>query len=91
MANQMITRTVIEWKATAYAVGFDAQGEPFKKYLGEAFYVAGHASKTDARAALKENGIDCPRGTRIEQVKNNEVLYGMTLDKFMEIAEPIEK
>ena len=91
MANQMITRTVIEWKATAYTVGFDAQGEPFKKYLGEALYVAGHASKTDARAALKANGVTCPKGTHIEQVKNSEVLYGMTLDKFMEFAAPIEK
>ena len=90
MANQMFTRTITTFKATAYAIEW--QGEtPVAKQLGSAEFVGSNASKTDARAALKAAGINCPRGTEVRIEEVEQVVYGMSVEEFMQHARPIER
>lgn len=87
---QMFTRTITTFKATAYAIEWDGN-QPLAKSLGEAVFVGSNATKTDARAALKAAGIACPRGTEIRLEELESVVYGMSVEEFMQHARPIER
>lgn len=88
MAAQ-ITRTITTYKASAYKVVWK-NGKPEAALVGEAVY-QGSDSKTEARAALKNAGIECPRGTEVLIEKISETLYAMDVETFMEYAQPIER
>lgn len=88
MAAQ-ITRTVTTWNAKAYKVAWK-NGKPEAALIGECDY-QGSDSKTEARAALKAAGVDCPRGTEVLVEKVSETLYAMDVQTFMEYAHPIER
>ena len=87
---QMFTRTITTFKATAYAIEWDGN-TPMAKSLGKAVFVGSNATKTDARAALKAAGIACPRGTEIRLEELESVVYGMSVEEFMQHARPIER
>lgn len=89
-ANQMFTRTITTWKATAYGISWEGD-TPKAVKLGSAEFVATNATKTDARKALKAAGIDCPRGTEIRLEEVEAVVYGMSVETFMQYAKPIER
>lgn len=87
---QMFTRTITTFKATAYSIKW-VEGKPEADELGSAVFVATNASKTEARAALKAAGVTCPRGTEVRIDKVDEVVYGMSVDEFMQHAKPVER
>ena len=87
---QMFTRTITTFKATAYTIEW-VDNTPKAKKLGEAVFVGSNATKTDARAALKAAGIACPRGTEVRIETVEEVVYGMSVEEFMQHAKPIER
>lgn len=87
---QMFTRTITTFKATAYAIEWDGD-TPKAKQLGSTEFVGSNATKTDARAALKAAGISCPRGTEIRVEEVESVVYGMSVDEFMQHAKPVER
>lgn len=86
----MITRTIESYKATAVKLSF-LDGQPHADVLGTAEFTGTHATKADARKALKAAGVDVPRGTEItiETVKSE--VYGVNMDDFMQIAVPVER
>lgn len=86
----MITRTIETYEATAVKLSFK-DGQPHAEVLGTAQFTGTHATKADARKALKAAGVDVPRGTEvsIETVKSE--VYGCDLDEFMKIAQPVER
>ena len=86
----MITRTVETYKATAVKLSFQ-DGQPHADVLGTAEFTGTHATKAEARKALKGAGVDVPRGTEvtIETVKSE--VYGVDMDEFMKIAVPVER
>lgn len=84
----MITRTIETYQATAVKLSFK-DGQPCADVLGTAQFTGTHATKADARKALKAAGIDVPRGTEISiEVVGSEV-YGCDLDEFMQVAKPM--
>ena len=85
----MVTRTVKTFKAQAWAIDW-VDGEPVAELIGECRFVGGHPSKTDARNALKDAGIEVKRGTEIKIDEVSSVLYGMDQETFMQYAKPIE-
>ncbi len=87
---QMFTRTITEYKATAYAIKW-VDGKPEADELGSATFVAAHASKTDARAALKAAGVTVKRGMEIRVEEVGTTVYGMSVEEFMQYARPIER
>lgn len=87
---QMFTRTITEYKATAYAIKW-ADGQPVADELGSATFVAAHASKTDARNALKAAGVAVKRGMEIRIEEVGTTVYGMSVEEFMQYARPIER
>lgn len=86
----MITRTIETYKATAVKLSFQ-DGQPHADVLGNVEFTGTHASKADARKALKAAGVDVPRGTEvtIETVKSE--VYGVDMEEFMKIAVPVER
>lgn len=90
MANQMFTRTITTFRASAYSIEWEGE-TPKAKLLGQAEWVASNASKTDARAALKAAGVNCPRGTEVRIETVEETVYGMSVEEFMQHARPIER
>ncbi len=89
MAN-MFTRTITTYEATAYAIKW-VEGKPEAEELGKARFVASNASKTDARAALRAAGVAVKRGTEVNIVEVDSVVYGMSVDEFMAHAKPVER
>lgn len=88
---QMITRTVTNYKASAYKVAW-VEGKPVASLLGEVEYIGGGSeSKTEARKAFKAAGIGIPRGTEIVIENCGETLYGMEMAAFMAAATPIAR
>lgn len=86
----MFTRTITTYKATAYAIKW-VDGKPEADELGSAEFVSSNATKTEARAALKAAGVECKRGTEINIVEVEQVVYGMSVEEFMQHARPIAK
>ena len=87
---QMFTRTITEYKATAYAIKW-VDGKPEADELGSATFVGAHVSKTEARAALKAAGVECKRGTEVRIEEVGATVYGMSVEEFMQYARPIER
>lgn len=87
---QMFTRTITTFRASAYAIEWDGD-VPKAKLLGTAEFVGSNASKTDARAALKAAGVECKRGTEVRIETVEEVVYGMSVEEFMQHARPVER
>ena len=88
--STMFTRTITTYKATAYTIKW-VDGKPEAAELGSAEFVAASASKTDARKALKAAGVNCPRGTEVIIDEVEQVVYGMSVEEFMQHAQPIER
>lgn len=86
----MFTRTITTFEVTAVKLSF-VGGEAKADVIGRTTYFGTAASKNEARKALKAAGYDIPRGTEINIEKLEEVTYGCTIDKFMEVAQPIER
>lgn len=87
----MFTRTITTFKATAYKMELDKETMTANvTELGTALFVSTNGSKTEARAALKSAGVDCPRGCEVTWEAVESTLYAMPIDKFMSLAEPIK-
>lgn len=85
-----ITRTIETYKATAVKLSFK-DGQPHADVIGTAEFHGTHATKGEARKALKDAGFDVPRGTEITiEVVASEV-YGCTFEEFMAIAKPMPR
>lgn len=87
----MITRTLTTFKASAYELAFD-NGSPSVREIGSATFSGTRADKTTARKAIGDAlGRPLPKGVDINIEPVEEVLYGMDLDKFVELAQVIRK
>lgn len=84
-----ITRTLTTFKATAYKLTIE-DGQAKAEVLGEVEFGGTRATKTDARKAFADSGNPLPKGVEITIVPVREVLYAMDLDKFIEMAQPVE-
>lgn len=85
-----ITRTMTTFRATAYKL-FIKDGAPALDNLGSVEFTATRADKTMARKAFAEVGNPLPKGVEVEIVPVEEIVYGMDLEKFIEMAQVIEK
>ena len=84
----MFTRTITKFRATA--IGIDWEGNnPIAKVLGSCEFFASNATKTDARKALKSAGVEVKRGTEVRIEEIEKVTYGMDIEQFMQLAQPI--
>ena len=86
----MFTRTITTYKATAFAIKW-VDGKPEADELGSAPFVSSNATRTEARAALKAAGVPCKRGTEIRIDEVESVVYGMSVEEFMQHARPVER
>lgn len=85
-----ITRTIETYKATAVKLSFK-DGQPHADVIGTAEFHGTHATKAEARKALKEAGFEMPRGTEVTiEVVASEV-YGCSFEDFMAIAKPMPR
>ena len=87
--SAQITRTITTWNASAYRIAW-VDGQPTADLIGQVDYM-GSDSKTEARAALKEAGYDCPRGTEVVITKVSEQLYAMPVETFLKHARKVEQ
>lgn len=87
----MITRTVKTFKATAMQFSKDEHGNWVAQEGASVTYTAPSENDTAARAAFKAAGNPQKRGTQFDHELVEEVTYGVPVEKFMEIAEVIEK
>lgn len=83
------TRTMTTFRATAYKL-YIKDGAPALDNLGSVEFTSTRADKTMARKAFAEVGNPIPKGCEIEIVPIAETVYGMDLDKFIEMAQVIE-
>lgn len=83
------TRTMTTFRATAYKL-YIKSGQPAIDNLGSVEFTATRADKTMARKAFAESGNPVPKGVEIEIVPVAETVYGMDLEKFIEMAQVIE-
>lgn len=86
----MFTRTITTYEATAYSIKW-VDGKPEADELGKARFVSSNATRTEARSALKAAGVDCKRGTEIRIEEVEAVVYGMSVEEFMQHAKPVER
>ena len=87
---EMITRSMYQFKATSYKEEWkDGVGK--RVAVGSVEYVGTSTTPTKARAALKAEGIECRRGMHVEIETVGKVLYGMPIDQFFALAQPIEQ
>lgn len=83
----LITRTINKYKATAFILDLDADGNPVKENLGEVEFTGTSASTAAARKAFKDHGISLPKGkARITVDELESKTYGCTLDAFLTVA-----
>lgn len=87
---QMFTRTITTYEAKAYTIKW-ADGNPIADELGKAQFVSSNATRTEARAALKAAGVPIKRGTEIVVNELEQVVYGMSVEEFMQHAKPIAR
>lgn len=84
-----ITRTLTTFKAVAYKLAL-VNGQAVSETLGEVEFTGTRATKTDARKAFADAGMPLPKGVEINVTPVRETLYAMGLDKFVELAHPVE-
>ena len=87
---KMVTRTITTYRATAAKTVLE-NGKFVTKVLGSAEYVSASTSKTEARAALKNAGVEVRRGCEVLIEKVAEETFGMPVETFMMYATRIEK
>ena len=83
------TRTMTTFRATAYKLHIK-DGAPALDNLGSVEFTSTRADKTMARKAFAEIGNPIPKGCEVEIVPVAETVYGMDLEKFIEMAQVIE-
>ena len=87
-----ITRTLTTYEIRV--VGrqeVEIDGEIYEKKvpINSVEILAASLNKTEARKALKDAGIECPRNTEIDWVAKRETKYACELADFLTIAQPI--
>lgn len=87
---KMFTRTITTYRATAAKTILE-NGKFVAKVIGSVEYVSASTSKTEARAALKNAGVEVQRGCEVLIEKVAEETYGMPVETFMMYATRIEK
>lgn len=88
----MFTRTLTTFKATAIEVKKDVSTmTATMQPIASVTFVGTSPTKTDARKAFQEQGYTIPKGTDITIEEVKKVVYGCTLEEFLEIATPIEQ
>ena len=81
-----VTRTITTFSIKAVRPDFTTMTF---NVIGECDCVATHMTKTIARKALIEHGINVPRGTEVTFEKKSETLYACSLEDFLKIAVPV--
>lgn len=87
---KMFTRTITTYRATAAKTVLE-NGKFVAKVIGSVEYVSASTSKTEARAALKNAGVEVQRGCEVLIEKVAEETFGMPVETFMMYATRIEK
>lgn len=82
-------RVVTTYKATAYQVDTTSVPPTFKPYA-TVEYAAPSASETAGRKALREGGVDVPKGTYVTVAEVATHTYECTLDEFLSVAHVVE-
>lgn len=85
----MIKRTLTTYKVKAIQLDYK-DGQAVADVIGEIEMVGNSISATEARKAFATNGIDVPRGCKIEFTELESILYGCTTEQFLSVAKPIE-
>ena len=87
----MFTRTMTTFEAVAYKGAWKG-GKLVAEEIGRAMYSGTREDKTAARKAIAEaTGKTMPKGCEIVITPVEETVYGMDLEKFLEVAQVIEK
>lgn len=88
---QNVTRTMTEYKITAYSVG-EIDGEVGLNVVAECTSLSTTMNKGEARAALMEaTGTAVPRGCTVVWKPVRVVKHAMPLDKFLAESVVIEE
>lgn len=85
----MIKRTLTTFDVTAVKLDYK-NGQAVAEPLGTIQMTCTKVNTTNARKAFKAAGIDVPRGCKIEAVPVESIVYGVTVEQFMQMAKPIE-
>lgn len=86
----MITRTFKTFKAQAIKLDYE-NGKPTAKVLGECEFVGTSPSKTEVRKALREAGVNVPKGTKINVEVVAETILGMDESTFAYYAQEVTR
>lgn len=88
---QNVTRTMTEYKITAYSVG-ESDGEVGLNVVAECIVRSTAMNKGEARAALMEaTGTAVPRGCTVVWKPVKTVKYAMPIERFLEESVVIEE
>ena len=88
--TKYFTRTLNTYMATAYTEVWE--GDTGKRVpVGSCQYTASSTTDTIARASLKAAGIEVKRGMHVEVENLGGIVYGMTIDEFVQRAHIIDK
>lgn len=88
---QNVTRTMTEYKITAYSVG-ESDGEVGLNVVAECTAHSTTMNKVEARAALMEaTGTAVPRGCTVVWKPVKTMKYAMPFDKFLDESIVIEE
>lgn len=85
----MFTRTINTYHASAYSLEL-VGGQPTAKLIGEAEYQATTPSAAAARRALKQAGVDVPRGAQIVSEVTDSATFACSIDEFLSIAHRVD-
>lgn len=89
---QNVTRTMTEYKITAYSVGEIGGGEVGLNVVAECTACSAAMNKGEARAALIEaTGTAVPRGCTVVWKPVKSMKYAMPIDRFLEESTIIEE
>lgn len=91
MAASVITRTFITANAFAWSMtGTNDDGSPKMEKVGNVEFTSTKPNKTEAFRALKAAGVKCQKQF-VGFEETSETVYAMTVEKFMEVATPVER
>ena len=87
----MFTRTIQTFRAKAYKLAIDEDGEPTAELIATIDYQGVSDSEAAGRKALREAGYKIPRGCKVDVKKVKEEIYGMSVEEFMQYAHKVER
>ena len=85
----MFTRTISTYHVEAFTLSL-VDGAPTPSKIGEVDYQATTQSDAAARRALKQSGVDVPRGATLVTTPVDSATYACSMEEFLSIAHRVD-